>query len=353
MAARSVARMKYGFVVPFADAREFAEAAALGERHGWDAVFTWESLYGEHAWVTLAAAAVQTSRIRLGTLLTPASRHRPWDLASMVSSVDRLSGGRVVMSVGLGALHPGWTRFEPDEGRAVRALGWRLGCGRRVAALRPDRVVRAAERERLTRQQPSVDGQRLVELARPDGPTLVGLEPGPARVERTEPDRHHHATAAEPVDRAHHRGEVPRTVSRGRGQQGAEPDAGGLHRRGGQRHPGVLAVEALPGDDGVPAVLLPEHCHLGELAGVCERDHEAVPHPTTVRAGTDNDPPRTVDLSRERPRWWAPPTPPSSGSSRCSTGRGPRAATARPCRPPPARPPRRTRRARAAGARSG
>jgi alkanesulfonate monooxygenase SsuD/methylene tetrahydromethanopterin reductase-like flavin-dependent oxidoreductase (luciferase family) len=113
--------MRYGFVVPFAQAREFAEVAALGEQHGWDAVFTWESLYGEHAWVNLAAAAMQTSRIRLGTLLTPASRHRPWDLASMVSTVDRLSTGRVVMSVGLGALHSGWTRFEPDEGRAVRA----------------------------------------------------------------------------------------------------------------------------------------------------------------------------------------------------------------------------------------
>jgi len=108
-------------VVPFAEAAEFAQVAALGEQRGWDGVFTWESLYGEHAWVTLAAAAVQTSRIRLGTLLTPASRHRPWDLASMVSTVDRLSAGRVVMTVGLGALHDGWTRFEPDEGRRVRA----------------------------------------------------------------------------------------------------------------------------------------------------------------------------------------------------------------------------------------
>ena len=113
--------MRFGFVVPYADARQFAELAALGEQHGWDGVFTWESLYGEHAWVVLGAAAMTTSRIRLGTLLTPASRHRPWDLASMVSTVDRLSGGRVVMSVGLGALHGGWTRFEADEGRAVRA----------------------------------------------------------------------------------------------------------------------------------------------------------------------------------------------------------------------------------------
>lgn len=113
--------MRYGFVVPFADARQFAELAALGEEHGWDAVFTWESLYGEHAWVTLAAAATATTSIRLGTLLTPASRHRPWDLASMVGTVDRLSGGRVVMAVGLGAVHDGWRRFEADEGRATRA----------------------------------------------------------------------------------------------------------------------------------------------------------------------------------------------------------------------------------------
>jgi len=38
-----------------------------------------------------------------------------------VATVDRLSGGRVIMSVGLGAVHPGWTAFEPDEGRRVRA----------------------------------------------------------------------------------------------------------------------------------------------------------------------------------------------------------------------------------------
>ncbi len=62
-----------------------------------------------------------TERIRLGTLLTPASRHRPWDLASRVGSVDRISGGRAFMSVGLGALHPGWIAFEADEGRAARA----------------------------------------------------------------------------------------------------------------------------------------------------------------------------------------------------------------------------------------
>src|SRR5689334_4041612 len=113
--------MRFGFVVPYASAREFTELAAAGERCGWDAVFTWEAVWGEAAWVTLGAAAMATERIRLGTMLTPASRWRPWDLASAVGTVDRLSGGRAMMTVGLGALHEGWTAFEADEGRRARA----------------------------------------------------------------------------------------------------------------------------------------------------------------------------------------------------------------------------------------
>lgn len=113
--------MRYGAVIPYASEREFADLAVVAERAGWDAVFTWESVWGQDAWVTLGAAALLTKRIRLGTLLTPASRHRPWDLASRVASVDRLSAGRVTLGVGLGALHGNWLAFEPDEGRAVRA----------------------------------------------------------------------------------------------------------------------------------------------------------------------------------------------------------------------------------------
>jgi hypothetical protein len=113
--------VRFGFVVPHADARDFAEIAALGEQHGWDGIFTWEAVWGVHAWATLAAAAMVTERIRLGTLLTPAARWKPWDLASAVGTVDRLSGGRVVLSAGLGAVHDGWTAFEADEGRRVRA----------------------------------------------------------------------------------------------------------------------------------------------------------------------------------------------------------------------------------------
>ena len=113
--------VRFGFVVPYADAREFAQLAELGERQGWNGVFTWEAVWGVDAWVSLAAAAMVTDQIKLGTLLTPVSRVRPWDLATKVGTVDRLSRGRAILSAGLGALHEGWTAFEPDEGRRVRA----------------------------------------------------------------------------------------------------------------------------------------------------------------------------------------------------------------------------------------
>ncbi len=113
--------MRYGFVVPYADAREFAVLAALGEECGWDGVFTWEAVWGVDAWVSLGAAAMVTERVRLGTLLTPVPRIKPWDLATRVGTVDRLSSGRAILGAGLGALHEGWTAFEADEGRRVRA----------------------------------------------------------------------------------------------------------------------------------------------------------------------------------------------------------------------------------------
>jgi alkanesulfonate monooxygenase SsuD/methylene tetrahydromethanopterin reductase-like flavin-dependent oxidoreductase (luciferase family) len=113
--------MRKGLVVPYADSRDFASLAALADAHGWDGIFTWEALFGVDAWVSLAAAALATERIRLGTLLTPAARFKPWDLASRVGTVDRLSNGRVTLSVGLGAVHAHWLAFETDEGRRTRA----------------------------------------------------------------------------------------------------------------------------------------------------------------------------------------------------------------------------------------
>lgn len=121
MTNTSVTGLRSGIVISSASPREFSELAVAAEDAGWDAIFTWEAVWGQDAWVTLTAAAMGTSRIRLGTMLTPLPRIRPWDLASRVATLDDLSGGRVQLAVGLGALHDGWLAFEADEGRKVRA----------------------------------------------------------------------------------------------------------------------------------------------------------------------------------------------------------------------------------------
>lgn len=114
-------QLRSGIVISGGTPREFSELAVAAEDAGWEAIFTWEAVWGQDAWVTLTAAAMVTSRIRLGTMLTPLPRVRPWDLAGRVATLDHLSGGRVQLAVGMGALHDGWLAFEADEGRKVRA----------------------------------------------------------------------------------------------------------------------------------------------------------------------------------------------------------------------------------------
>jgi hypothetical protein len=107
--------MKYGFILPGGSAVEQVELAVLAEQSGWDGVFVWEAAYGIDAWSVLAAMAVRTTRIRLGTLLTPLPWRRPWKLAGQVATVDQLSAGRVIVSVGLGAVGSDL----PDTGEPV------------------------------------------------------------------------------------------------------------------------------------------------------------------------------------------------------------------------------------------
>jgi len=95
--------------------------AALSESAGWDGFFVWEPVWGLDAWVCLAAAATQTARIRLGTMITPVSRMRPWKLAGETMSVDRLSHGRVILSVGLGAVDTGFEQFGEVMDKRTRA----------------------------------------------------------------------------------------------------------------------------------------------------------------------------------------------------------------------------------------
>jgi len=98
--------MQYGVTFPNVDARTLAELAHEAEEAGWDGVFVWDISWGIDAWVSLAAVAMRTERVRFGTMLTPLSRRRPWKVASEVVTLDHLSNGRVILPVGLGAVGP-------------------------------------------------------------------------------------------------------------------------------------------------------------------------------------------------------------------------------------------------------
>jgi alkanesulfonate monooxygenase SsuD/methylene tetrahydromethanopterin reductase-like flavin-dependent oxidoreductase (luciferase family) len=113
--------MKYGFVLPSGDARTAADFAHEAEQAGWDGFFAWEPVWGIDAWMLLTAAAMRTERIRLGTMITPISRMRPWELASKTATLDNLSNGRVILAVGLGAVDSGFEAFGEETDRKVRA----------------------------------------------------------------------------------------------------------------------------------------------------------------------------------------------------------------------------------------
>lgn len=106
--------MRFSINIPnfgdFADARTVARVAVSAEEAGWDALFVWDHVvhvkrlrrsFGD-PWMSLTAAALATSRIRLGTLVTPVARRRPEQLARQVTTLDAVSGGRTVFGAGLG-----------------------------------------------------------------------------------------------------------------------------------------------------------------------------------------------------------------------------------------------------------
>lgn len=97
-------------IPPFCAAATVVELAVEAERAGWDGVFLWDHLQWlpgrsvdvHNPWVLLGAIAQATERVTLGTLVTPLSRRRPWQVAKELITLDHLSGGRAVLGVGLG-----------------------------------------------------------------------------------------------------------------------------------------------------------------------------------------------------------------------------------------------------------
>jgi alkanesulfonate monooxygenase SsuD/methylene tetrahydromethanopterin reductase-like flavin-dependent oxidoreductase (luciferase family) len=116
-----------------ADPARVARLAAEAEEAGWDGFFVWDHLRWRapvrqvaDPWVTLTAMATATGRLRLGPMVTPLARRRPAKLARETATLDRLSGGRLVLGAGLGS-----DRF----GAELSATGEEVDDRRRAAML--------------------------------------------------------------------------------------------------------------------------------------------------------------------------------------------------------------------------
>ncbi|HEY0737419.1 MAG TPA: LLM class flavin-dependent oxidoreductase [Herpetosiphonaceae bacterium] len=106
--------MRFGLYTPcygdYADARRMSDLAREAEQAGWDGFFIsdhlqWLAPTPQHVadpWITLTAMTMTTQRMRLGILVTPLARRRPWKVARETLTLDHLSGGRLVVGVGIG-----------------------------------------------------------------------------------------------------------------------------------------------------------------------------------------------------------------------------------------------------------
>lgn len=117
--------MRHAVYVPLfgelADPHAVVDIAIAAEQSGWDGLFVWDHVLSPiegrweiaDPWVVLAAAAVVTDRIRLGPMVTPLPRRRVLKLARETVTLDRLSGGRLIVGLGTGG----------DVGREYSACG--------------------------------------------------------------------------------------------------------------------------------------------------------------------------------------------------------------------------------------
>jgi len=125
-----MAGLKHGIAVPCfgSDPADLIELGVATERAGFDGYFLWDHIVFSNTgdgppivdpWLVLSVVAARTSRIRIGTVVTPVPRRRPWQLARTTTTLDRLSGGRVVLGVGIGS--PAYGDFgifhEPSDDR--------------------------------------------------------------------------------------------------------------------------------------------------------------------------------------------------------------------------------------------
>jgi alkanesulfonate monooxygenase SsuD/methylene tetrahydromethanopterin reductase-like flavin-dependent oxidoreductase (luciferase family) len=181
--------MRSGLFVPLfdelADPATVARLAAEAEAAGWHGVFVWDHVRWREPvvdvadpWITLAAIATVTERIRLGPLVTPLARRRPVKVARETATLDRLSDGRLTLGVGLG---------NDQFGREYSMTGEELDDRRRASMLDESLEILAAawsgEPVHHRGEHYTVDGMRFLPrpVQTPGVPVWVAGFPGKRR----------------------------------------------------------------------------------------------------------------------------------------------------------------------------
>ncbi|MFX0070720.1 MAG: LLM class flavin-dependent oxidoreductase, partial [Candidatus Hermodarchaeota archaeon] len=125
--------MKYAVNLPnfgyYHNPREIAQLAWEAENAGWDGFFLWDHLTFMRGvdvpfldpFIALAAIAMKTEEIKIGTVITPIPRRRPWKLARETTSLDHLSDGRLILGVGIGNPDSEFTSFGEEVNPIIRA----------------------------------------------------------------------------------------------------------------------------------------------------------------------------------------------------------------------------------------
>lgn len=157
----------------YADPRTVARVAETAEAAGWDGLFVSDHLafvWGPPAgdpWVLLAAAACSTSRLTLGTSVTPLARRRPHVVAQTVATLAVLSRGGVVFGAGLGGAPSEFAKFGEADDPKVRAE--KLDEGLEVL-----RRLWSGEEVHHRGRHYVVDGVKLAPLPRTPVPIWIG-----------------------------------------------------------------------------------------------------------------------------------------------------------------------------------
>lgn len=123
--------MFYGLEIPhfgpYADLHTLVALAREAEAAGWDGFFLWDHVtFGTDElpmtdpWVAMSAIAVQTERIKIGPMITPLPRRRPWKVARESVALDHLSNGRLILGVGIGILPAEFDNLDEEADQKVR-----------------------------------------------------------------------------------------------------------------------------------------------------------------------------------------------------------------------------------------